>query len=304
MNTRIDIRIPLKSGFRAVFSNPLFLLWGAAIAVPKGILQLSLFDGTGFSAFDTFSRNSESVSFQEALILLVIISGIFLAGSSGIVALVSLMSRHENGDGLSFSSAWISVKQRMRYVVALEMLLMALVIAVGSILSIPSDLAAVRGLESLSRGLSYSALGLLLSISLVLFFLRQYAALYLSLSKISLRSALENATRLFRLHIKETVLLSISLLLLELVALFVVSDMFLFVQSLFGKTPPFLSGVSGTLFEWVCVLGVLSMIEAWKWASWTSFFRMIALPKDSERSVLQKTETVLQQESAVSLDEA
>lgn len=304
MKKCVDIRKPMQNGFRAVFSNPIFALFGAAIAVPKGILQLWVLGSMEIGSGLALSQGAEpSVPLWIIGAVFFFVGFVLVAGASGIVALVFLMNRHENNEKLSFSVIRNPVRQRIKPVVLLEVFLVALALFVGTLLSVPADLAASRGLDGLSRGLSFSALGLLLSISLVFFFLRQYAALYLSLSNISVRSALENASRLFRLHIRETLLLSGALFLAEIGILFGLSGMFLFFERVFGVAFPSIPSWYGIGIEWTGMLGALSLIEAWKWLSWTSFFRMIALPKDPE-PVLQKTETVLQQESAVRLDEA
>lgn len=304
MNKRIDIRVPLKNGFRAVFSSPVFAVFGAAIAIPKGLIQFFVLGGAEFGDMFSWLQSKGGVLFPWGVILFLLLAGIALIVSSfGIVALVFLMNRHESGETPSFSALRRVVRHQTKNLVILEILLIAFVVIVGSILSVPADIALSRGLASLSRALSYSALGLLLSISLLLFFLRQYAALYLSLSKISVRSALENASRLFRLHMRETFLLTVALFCIEFLTLSFFSMSFSLVWNFFETNVSPAVLVYGTIVEWIGMLGVLSLLEAWTWTSWTSFFRMIALPKDPE-PVLQKSETMLQQESAVSLDKA
>lgn len=304
MDTHVDIRVPLKNGFRAVLSHPIFVILGALIAVPNGLglAQFFALGGVGQGDVAAQLQGGEMLSSPWEITLLLLLAGVaVIFGSLGIVGLALLMNRRESGETLSLLALRKPLRYRTKSLVMLELFLIMLALLVESILSIPADIALSRGLARLSQVLSYSALGLFLSISLLLFFLRQYAALYLSLSNISVRSALENASGLFRLHIRETFLLSGSLFFGEIIVLLVVSEGFSFLHNFLEQkaSPLFLSFEA--IVEGTCVFGVLSLAEAWKWTSWTSFFRIIALPKDPE-PVLQKSETVLQQESAVSLD--
>ena len=302
MKPSLDIRVPLKNGVKAALSHPIFLLFGACIAAPKVLSQFFLGKNLEESGSIESLRASMSsvLPFDVALFLFSVLAT-FLIGSFGIVALILLMNRQENNERIPVSSIGKLVLARIPPVVRLEFLLIAFAVIIGILVMAPGDIALARGLQGLSRALSLSAFGLMLSISLLFFFLRQYAILYLSLSKISLKDALENAARLFRLYIKETFLLSAFLLFVELFSLFLLALLFSFIESLVKLPSPFSLG--GMIFEWALMIGMLSFLEAWNWASWTSFFRMIALPKEPE-PVLQKSETVLQQESVIGLDKA
>lgn len=302
MKPSLDIRVPLKNGAKTVFSHPIFLLFGACIAVPKVLSQFFL--GKNFDESGNIESLQASMSnvlpFDMTLFLLFAFATI-VVGSFGIIALVLLMNRQENHERFRVSSIGKLALARVAPVIRLELLLIALAVIVGVLVTIPGDIALAQGLQGLSRALTLSAIGLMLSIFLLFFFLRQYALLYLSLTNISLRDALENAARLFRTYTKETFLLGASLLFAELLSFFILAVLFYSLESFLEHAPSFSLG--GMFLEWAIMIGALSFLEAWSWTSWTSFFRMIALPKEPE-PVLQKSETVLQQESAIGLDKA
>ena len=243
---------------------------------------------------------SNVLPFDMTLFLLFAFATI-VVGSFGIIALVLLMNRQENHERFRVSLIGKLALARVTPVIRLELLLIALAVIVGVLVTIPGDIAFAQGLQGLSRALTLSAIGLMLSIFLLFFFLRQYALLYLSLTNISLRDALENAARLFRTYTKETFLLGASLLFAELLSFFILAVLFYSLEIFLEHVPSFSLG--GIFLEWAIMIGALSFLEAWSWTSWTSFFRMIALPKEPE-PVLQKSETVLQQESAIGLDKA
>ena len=302
MKPSLDIRVPLKNGAKAVFSHPIFLLFGACIAVPKVLSQFFL--GKNFDESGNIESLQASMSnvlpFDMTLFLLFAFATI-VVGSFGIIALVLLMNRQENHERFRVSLIGKLALARVTPVIRLELLLIALAVIVGVLVTIPGDIALAQGLQGLSRALTLSAIGLMLSIFLLFFFLRQYALLYLSLTNISLRDALENAARLFRTYTKETFLLGASLLFAELLSFFILAVLFSSLEIFLEHVPSFSLG--GIFLEWAIMIGALSFLEAWSWTSWASFFRMIALPKEPE-PVLQKSETVLQQESVIGLDKA
>jgi len=281
-----------------VFSHPIFFVFGACITVPKILLQFLLVDSKYAKNILESLPSETPVSFShDTLPLLLAALAALIAGSAGIVTLISFANQREKNEVISFPATKKDIPNKSVRVLRLEVLLIALTLVAGSILALPADVALAQGLGNLAQTLSLSALGLTLSIALLLFFLRQYAILYLSLSKISLRAALENANHLFRTHIKETFFISAALFFVEITLIAILS----FIEELLN-TISFLSK-SEPLFGWALAIIAFSLFEAWNWASWTSFFRMIALPKDPE-PVLQKSETVIQQESAISLDKA
>ena len=302
MKPLLDIRVPLKNGAKAIFSHPILLLFGACIAVPKVLSQFFLrknFDESG--NIESLQVNMSNVLLFDTTLFLLFAFATIVVGSFGIIALVLLMNRQENHERFRVSLIGRFALARVAPVIRLELLLIALAVIVGVLVTIPGDIALAQGLQGLSRALTLSAIGLMLSIFLLFFFLRQYALLYLSLTNISLRDALENAARLFRTYTKETFLLGAFLFFAELLSLFALATLFSFSESFLEHTPSFSLG--GMFLEWAIMIGTLSFLEAWSWTSWTSFFRMIALPKEPE-PVLQKSETVLQQESAIGLDKA
>lgn len=298
MKKPIDIRIPLKKGLGTVFSRPVFFAFGACIALPKVLLQFLLIENESIKSFFNALESEASIPFSRDILLLPFFALLALIlGSLGITALISLSNQWEKNEPVSFHTVQTGLLGKTYRILQLNLLLIALAITTGSILTIPANIALTQGLGNLAQTLSLSALGLALSIFLLLFFLRQYAALYLSLSKISIRAALENAYKLFRTYLKETFLISAALLFIELIL-----TLFLSLTEELLHTTLLSSGVRH-LFEGTLSFLIFSLFEAWNWTSWTSFFRMIALPKEP-KSVLQKPETVLQQESAVSLDKA
>jgi hypothetical protein len=298
----IDIRIPLKKAAVMVFSRPMFLVLGACIATPKLLLE-TLFSRSAY--FQNFFKALESESsvpfFPELFIFLMLALLALVAGSFGVASLISFANHFESTGKTSLSELRSGLFQKTSHVFRLEVTLIALALIVGVILAIPSMVAHSQGLENLAHTLSLSALGLTLSIALLLFFLRQYAALYLSLSKISLRAALENASHLFRTHLRETVSMGAALLSVEIFLILLLILVEALASAIFEVF--FSPNIAHDIFFWTMNLLVFSLFNAWNWTTWTLFFRMIALPKEPE-PVLQKSETVLQQESAVSLDKA
>lgn len=291
MKKPLCVRTSIAQAFRIITSHPIFFVFGVIMTLP------TLFPTPGIEEkhiLALFQTEEWPFTPSQSLLFLTLAGITLLTRSFGTFALITLTHRQEKNDPLSFSCLKPTMVPRTRSILLMTLLLTLGAIFLSVILSIPPLIAHSRGLENLTHALSLSAIGLAISICLLLFFLHQYAALYLSLSKISLRSALENAVHLFRLHIRETFLISAVFFTASIV-------IFLLLDALSMIIPN--SSTSETIFLWGMSLVLFSFLEAWNWSSWTVFFRMIALPKDPE-PVLQKEESVLQQESAVSLDKA
>lgn len=283
--------MPITQAFRIITAHPIFFVFGAIMTLP------TLFPTPGITEehlLALFQKEEWPFTPSQSFFLLALTGIVLITRSLGAFAIVTLTHRKEKNETLSFSCLKPTLVSRTRKLVILTLVLAFSALSLSVFLSIPSLIAHSKGLSDLARTLSLSAIGLAISIVLLLFFLHQYATLYLSLSKISLRFALENAIHLFRSHIRETFLLSIAFFIGN-ISIFVILD------ALSTLIPA--SSLSENTLLWGISFICFSFFEAWNWASWTVFFRMIALPKDPE-PVLQNSETVLQQESAVSLDKA
>lgn len=286
MKKTLDIRIPLRKGFSVMFSHPLFLVFGAIITVPR---FFPVSEAVSKRILASLEAESVAVPLSDIALILAVFSIALISGSIGIAALITITNRTEKKEPLSYSCFNKDFFMKAGQILRLTLLLILIAVAAGSLLSLPSQIALSKGLESLFRALSLAALGLALSIALLLFFLRQFAALYLTLSNISLRSSLENASRLLMSHMKETFLLSGVFFCLYLL-------LTLLLSSLHTST------TLGSALFWAIHVAAFSLYQSWLWTTWTLFFRMIALPKDPE-PLVQPEASVLQQEStAVSLD--
>ena len=171
MKPSLDIRVPLKNGAKAVFSHPIFLLFGACIAVPKVLSQFFLgknFDESG--NIESLQANMSNVLPFDMTLFLLFAFAVIVVGSFGIIALVLLMNRQENHERFRVSLIGKLALARVAPVIRLELLLIALAVIVGVLVTIPGDIALVQGLQGLSRALTLSAIGLILSIFLLFFF--------------------------------------------------------------------------------------------------------------------------------------
>lgn len=297
----LDIFALFKKASGMVFSRPLFFVFGACITFPKLLFETFLNENERFASLLTSLESGASISFSSELLALpLFLLFAIITGSFGIASLILLANAIEKNSATP-KAKMTANSRKTAGVLKLEITLIALTILAGVILALPATIAMARGLEGLAHALSLSALGLLLSIALLFFFLRQYAAIYVSLSNISLSAALENAYRLFRTHIKETTLISLAIFSVEII----LTLSLLFTETLLGSffKEWFLVISYGYWFIWAMSLLIFSFFEAWNWTVWTLLFRVIALPKEPE-PVLQKSETVIQQESAIGLDKA
>ena len=286
MKKVLDIRIPLRKGFSVVFSHPLFLIFGAVIAVPR---FFPVSEAASKRIFASLEAEGATILPSDIALLLIVSSITLIFGSIGIAALITLANHADKKETLSLSRLNKGFFTKVGRIFQLTLLLILIAVAAGSLLSLPSQIALSKGLEGLFRGLSLVALGLALSIALLLFFLRQFAALYLTLSNISIRSSLENASCLLMSHLKETFLLS--------GVFFCIHFLLILTLSSFHTSTPL-----GSALLWTIHVAAFSLYQSWLWTTWTLFFRMIALPKDPE-PLVQPEASVLQQEStAVSLD--
>lgn len=291
----VDIRILLKKGLKVVFSSHLFFFFGMFIAVPKTLL-LIFFQKEQVDLVTDFILEENLKKFPEyAILFLLAVFLMIVLGSIGATAIVFFTNVHEKNKKTKISLFKKDILKRAWMVFQLEILLIMIVLLSGVFLTLPVGIASMKGLNSLSDTLSLSATGLILSISLLLFFIRQYAIMYLSLSLITVSVAIENSYRLFQKYLKETFLFSASIFAINFSFMFLIVLFEFFLEKFFGAS------LIIEFFDWLVILCVFSFFEAWNWSSWTIFFRTIALPKEPDL-VLQKVKNMIQQDSVISLD--
>lgn len=287
----------LKRAINLVISHPKLLFFGSIIAFPKTIVQVFL-DRYGDSfgqILQSIQQNSlflTSTPYINSLLPLLIVLFILFVESFGIVQIASFVQRSERK-----SFGVIPTKEtvkRAASVFKMEITLILFLLFGGILLSLPSDIASARGLIPLSRLLFLSAFGLFASIAVLTFFIRQYSALYLTLSNISIRSAIENASTLFRSKMRPTILFGTIIFIWEILGMFFLSSCE-YILSFMSMNNILQTGIT-----WVFTLAFFSILEAWTWTAWTLFFRNIALPKEP-LIVLQNQKTVVQQDRPASL---
>lgn len=297
------LRSLLLKAARLVASRRIFVAFGACIAVPKAFLERIFSENDRLRDFAQAVESGGSLDLSFDVFFFVFLAFFALVVASfGALGIASFSNECEkkkkSPEGLLLKSLF----QKIGRVVALEGILIVLAIFAGILLFLPSTLAKLRGLESLVQPLLLSGLGLLVSIAVLFFFLRQYSVLYVAISNIFVRSALENAAGIFRRYVRETLWIGSTLFACRLlgISLLLVVEFLLWSGSLFfwGAVP-----FAVVIFLWIFNVMFFSIFEAWNWIVWTLFFRSIALPSEREPA-LQTKESVLQQEGAIGLDKA
>lgn len=286
-----------------IVSNWFFVVLGAFIAVPGVFLEITLSENDRLQNFvDTIeSGGSPELSFEIFFFLFLALCAL-VAASFGALAISSFSNELEKKRKSSESFFSKTLLRKTGRVLLLETILITLVVFSGLILFLPSAFARFRDLDSLVQPLALSAFGFLVSIAVLFFFLRQYSVIYLAISNISVRSALENAAGIFRRYTRETLRIGIALFLcrfLVILSLLIIEFLLRYSSSIFLGSVSF----AVILFLWLLNMVAFSVFEAWNWIMWTLFFRSIALPPETELT-LQVKESVLQQESVIAPDKA
>ncbi len=304
MNESIDTFPSIKKGLRVVCLNPILLVFSFIVIIAKILFQFfaqslllpqsNFFETTLNST--TFQQMIAAITQEAFLILFIIFLLHLILKSLGLVALIFLSNTYEKSLETKFS--WKKIPfNRYQKILHLEIVFFLSLICIGAILNIPAYFATTRQLLDLAQIISLSALGITLAIAILFIFLYNYTAIYLSLSQISLRSAIENSYLLFRKNIKETLLLAIFFIFIRITAI-------TFTTILFRPIASFLqlSSIHETFFSFFLTFFILILIEAWHWATLTIFFRKIALFKEPF-SPLQEEKNMVQQKGVVGFDE-
>lgn len=167
----------------------------------------------------------------------------------------------------------------------LEGVMIVMILCSVIILSFPLWLASVHNPGAMIP-LTFLALLTLVPISIILFFVRQYALLYLLLSPIGIRGAFEASAKLFSRSILQSFFFGLFAFLLTLLFTFFLNLAILSVSTLAAaisipseKTFPVII-ISGLFFAWFALF---------QQALWIAFFRTIAGTENKEKVVTEKT---------------
>lgn len=169
--------------------------------------------------------------------------------------------------------------------ICLEGVMLLVILFSVIILSLPFWLASVYNPEAITSLALFGALTLIPIIT-VLFFVRQYALLYLLLSPIGIRGAFEASCKLFSRYMLPSFLFGLFMFLLTLLFTFLLNLAILSISAL--ATAIFLLPekislpliISGICFAWFAIL---------QQALWIAFFKAIAGTENKEEVVTEKT---------------
>jgi hypothetical protein len=285
------------------FYSPLSVILGSVAALDIGcrifyLSQNQLFPGSGFqkmgsAAFLLFLQKDFFETAQGKVLLLAGLTVFLALGTVVRGLLVKAADSFDERRPLRFSIG----QGNIRVLAALDIITSVFVGGLAVALLFPSILLFAGG--STLGGWVLLELGavILLPVSVLAFFLRQYGRAYIVLSGTGLFQALENSYRLFRKHPRESLLAAYSLLLLRTGFLSLTGMLFLTAETTLSLAgTPILSIV---LFGLIPIL--LAWYEAFSQTAWTLFFKKIARPSDDEKD-LQKQKYMLKEDMAVGLD--
>lgn len=283
---KLDFHALLLQAWHASMTRRLPLIFAAVMAIAN-LAENRLLAGVPAAASPQELLQTFSAFLPRELLLLFLILFALLAidifGKSNLIVSLSHVAGRKNLPNAPHTLRSIG-RNFFRALVLEGIALLALLAAIG-ILALPLLIASFRNPETMSLLINMSVLTFI-PIAVVIFFIKQYSLLYLLLSPVSIRGAIETGSALFSRFIFPSFLFGVFSLTLTALFTFcthlvIVSMGMLLRASAIPFTETALAlGVDFVSFTWFAVFNL---------ALWIAFFKAIASTPAPEKTVPEKT---------------
>jgi hypothetical protein len=289
---RLNFQDFFLQAWRASISKKLPWLFGIVLAGAMSAAEIFLRTNvpeniTTSELVRIFSENN----FQEWIAPLFLLILLFLIGTAGrgnLIASLSFVAEKKSPE--NYPSSLRTVGKNSLRALALEASIVLVIFLAIGIVSLPLFIAATYNPATLEL-LVTLGIFTLIPILLVIFFIREYALLYLLLSPLSVRGAIEAGCTLFSRFIFPSLLLGLFLYVITTLFTFCLKLVILGITALSHKTlmPPEDSSLSLIIgfvfFTWFAIF---------QQALWIAFFKTIASTTKKETSTVEKSATFVE----------
>jgi hypothetical protein len=236
------------------------------------------------------------------LIIILVLAVLKIICRAGIIKSVQKIIA---GEGTSFKAGFVEGKKYFWKLLFLGLIVGLFVI--GSVLVLISPVILLIFIKAYAWSIIFGILALFIIIFLAILaaYLKEYANLYLVLSNIGIRSALENAFSLFKNNLGSSIIFSLvimavgivfgmAILMFLVMAVLVFLALGLLIYAIFAKTGAIMVAVFGGAAALVSILFLQSVFETFRQTSWILFFRKIAAVKIEEKIEEKETAEVVE----------
>lgn len=245
------------------------------------------------------------------VIILIILKIISRAG------LIKSVSGINKGEEYNFKKGFSQGKKYFWKLFFTSLLISLFFLVVLAVVVSPVVFLIVLKSYPLAIFLGILALLIIITLSIIVAFIKQYAYIYLVLSDIGVRPAIENAWQLFRNNLVKSILFALLLIAIGIIVgigmfmvIFVLALIFLLVGLLLylmlAKVGIAIAVGLGLLALLAAMLLIQSVFETFRQASWVLFFKEIATVEEDdvvkEPEVIKEKEEVLGAEKASRID--
>lgn len=297
----------LKQAFSITWKNKFLWFFGFLVLLGSIGTNLNVNDndvaeqGQKIQFIIAFIQNNPGLSAILGLVMVMVLVGLFLLrilAATGIIKAVNDINLYRQ---LSVVAILKESRVYLVRLLLLELLIGTVLVIVAIVLAIPVlYLFAIKATLLASLAMAV-AIVIILSLVFLAYFLAKYAGFYIILSNTKLRMSLELAYAIFVKNIKESLVMSLTILTASIVLLVAVLLLCLLLVVVFGplgliaylifaKTGVMAVLIIGIL-AYMAILGtVFSWYMSFLYASWLLFFQNIALEKQDKKKILEKVE--------------
>lgn len=282
---RLDFRMLLLQSWNASLSKRLPWVFGCIVAV-SGIMETRLqTDIPDTVSFDELLEALSAKSIDEWFLLFLILLSLFALGTFGKSNLIAALSFVAGKPNLENSPRTLhAIGKNFLRAFFLESLILLLLLMAAGILSLPLWIASSHNPDAMTPLITLGFLTFL-PIAIIIFFIRQYSLLYLLLSPLRIRGAIETAANLFSRFLFPSLLFGVFSLTVTLLFTFLLNLVILSVVALLRQVSVPLEGATISL---ATGLALFSWFAVFQQALWIAFFRAIAGTSGTEKAVTEK----------------
>lgn len=308
---KMDYLNILKKSWQITWNNKYLWWFGLFITIGSG--------GANFNfSFNEKNWNNEAKTFQETqeafvnfisqysgwiitgLSLLIVLIIIFIIlRIIGRVGIIKSVDNMEKGRESNFSDGLKEGRKYFWKIFFTGLLIGIFILATIIVLFLP--VAFLFYLKSFIIGVITAFLAIIIFIPLLVLasFIKIYSYLYIILGNLSIRSALENAYKVFRNNLLSSIIMGLIfipiiismgiamvLVIMSLAIIFLVIGLILYL--ILNKIGIIITAVLGLISLLLIVLLIRSVYETFHQAVWVLFFREIALAKDKKAGEIEE----------------
>lgn len=297
----------LKNAFLITWKNKFLWFFGFLILLASISFNFNANSDSVFRQQESLQKSADFIQSNPtlftalALVLFFVLIAIFLLRIMAVAGIIKSVSDIGLYSQLSVFAILREAKKYLWRLLAVEFFVGVLLVAVALVLAAPILYLFVLKANLLAYCIMVAAFAIILPLAILACYLHRYAVYYIVLANENLKVSLESAYNIFTKNIKESLmmgLVSIGMNLALIIVVFLLYMLSAIVFVPFGVIAYLLFAKTGLMVLLMIVMPflivatglMLSWYESFLQTAWFLFFQQLAFEKNKEKKIVEKME--------------